>query len=269
LVEIQEEPPGLKAMAEAAGLSPFHFHRVFKRLVGVTPKAYVAARKAGRLRCELAAGTPVAEAIYGAGYGSPSRVYEGVGATLGMTPAVYRQGGRGERIGWTVVPTPLGELVIGATARGICLIEFMEPESSPEARLATRFPAARIERADADFEDVARRVVAYIAVPARGLDLPLDLRGTAFQQRVWQALRNIPPGATASYGEIARRIGQPKAARAVARACATNSVALAVPCHRVVAADGAPGGYRWGRALKTRLLEGEGAAEPVTDPSSP
>ncbi|HYE00106.1 MAG TPA: bifunctional DNA-binding transcriptional regulator/O6-methylguanine-DNA methyltransferase Ada [Alphaproteobacteria bacterium] len=260
LIEASEAPPRLAALAEAAGLSPFHFHRVFKHATGVTPADYAAARRVERLKAELAEGQPVAQAIYGAGYGSGSRVYESAGAMLGMTPARYARGGQGEAIRWAVAPSPLGPLLVAATARGVCAIEFGEDAEALRARLAKRFPKAEIGPDDGALAPWIAAVAAYLDRPSGGLDLPLDIAGTAFQRRVWRALQDIPIGQTLSYAEVAARLGQPKAVRAVARACASNAVALAIPCHRVVGKDGTLTGYRWGVERKRALLEGESPA---------
>ena len=260
LIDEAETPPSLADLAAAVGISPFYFHRVFKGVLGVTPKDYAAGRRIERLKQELDEGTPVAQAIYGAGYGSSSRLYETTHATLGMTPAAFQQGARGKRIQWTVTPTGLGPLLIAATPDGVCMIEFGPDAAALERRLDERFPSATKLRADADLAAHVAAVGAYIATPSQGLSLPLDIQGTAFQRRVWRALQAIPPGRTASYGEVAAGLGQPSAARAVARACATNGVALAIPCHRVVGADGSLSGYRWGVERKRALLEGEKAA---------
>jgi AraC family transcriptional regulator of adaptative response/methylated-DNA-[protein]-cysteine methyltransferase len=260
LIDEAETPPSLADMAEVVGISPFHFHRVFKAVLGVTPKDYAAARRIERLKRELDDGTPVAQAIYGAGYGSSSRLYETTHATLGMTPAAFQQGAKGKRIDWTVTPTSLGPLLIAATPDGVCMIEFGADEAALERQLQARFPSAARTRADTALADHVASVASYIATPYQGLSLPLDVQGTAFQRRVWRALQAIPPGRTASYGEVAASLGQPGAARAVARACATNGVALAIPCHRVVAADGRLSGYRWGVERKRALLAAEKAA---------
>jgi len=259
LIDAAETLPSLDDLAQAVGISPFHFHRVFKAVLGVTPKGYAAQRRIERLKRELDEGTPVAQAIYGAGYGSPSRLYETTHATLGMTPAAFQQGAKGKRIDWTVTPTALGPLLIGATPDGVCMIAFGADAAALERQIAARFPAATLNRADAALADHVASIASYIATPSRGLSLPLDVQGTAFQRRVWRALQAIPPGRTASYGEVATALGQPGAARAVARACATNDVALAIPCHRVVGADGRLSGYRWGVERKRALLEGEKA----------
>ena len=257
LIDEAETPPALAELATELGVSPFHFHRVFKTVLGVTPKDYAAARRVERLKRELDDGTPVAQAIYGAGYGSSSRLYETTHATLGMTPAAFQRGAKGKRIGWTVTESALGSLLIAATADGVCMIEFGADAGELEARLAERFPAAERVRDDAGLTEAVSAVAAYIATPSRGLSLPLDVQGTAFQRRVWRALQAIPPGRTLTYGEVAVELGQPTAARAVARACATNEIALAIPCHRVVGSGGRLAGYRWGVERKQALLKGE------------
>ena len=252
-----ERPPLLAELARAASLSKFHFQRVFKRVVGVSPREYHATERARRLQQSLAAGDGVDEAIYGAGYGSPSRVYERSGRLLGMTPALYRAGAPGIRIRHAIVKTELGWLLAAATDRGLCAVEFGDTRGELAALLARRFGAADLAPADPALQRWAERIVAFVARPAKPLALPLDLAGTAFQQRVWQALRAIAPGDTVSYSELAARLGQPKATRAVASACAKNPVALAVPCHRVVGSDGALRGYRWGTDRKRELLARE------------
>lgn len=261
LIDAAEETPRLKDLAAVAGLSPFHFHRVFAAAVGVTPKEYAAARRMRRLQAGLRDAGSIAEAIYGAGFGSGSRVYEDADELLGMAPSAFRRGGAGEAIGHAAVPTDLGWLLVAATAKGICAIEFGDGPEALALRLRERFPAAALRPADAVFQATVARVAAFVGAPGRAdLDLPLDVRGTAFQRRVWAALREIPPGATTSYAAVAARIGRPRAARAVARACAANGIAVAIPCHRVVRGDGDPGGYRWGPERQRSLLEREAAA---------
>lgn len=259
LIERSEKPPGLAELAEAAGLSPYHFHRIFRRTLGVTPKEYAAMQRSQRLQRDLAGGAPVAEAIYGAGFGSGSRVYEHADATLGMTPAAYRRGGEGMLIRHAVVPSELGPVIVAATGRGVCMIEFGDTEEELAERLKARFPKARLEPADDTLRAWVAAVADYVRVPSRGLRLPVDMLGTAFQQRVWKALAELPVGTTVDYSELAARIGSPKAVRAVAGACAANPVALAVPCHRVIGRDGSLTGYRWGTGRKRALIEGEKA----------
>jgi AraC family transcriptional regulator of adaptative response/methylated-DNA-[protein]-cysteine methyltransferase len=257
LIESADEPPSLRELAAAAGLSPFHFHRRFKAALGVTPAAYARARRSERLRGELVAAPTVSAAIYEAGFGSSARLYAESAATLGMTPTAYRAGAPGERIGYAAAPSALGWVLVAATERGLCAIELGDDPAALAESLRSRFPLAQFAADDPQVAAWARAAVALVESPRRGLDLPLDLRGTAFQRRVWAALREIPAGTTASYAEVAARIGQPGAARAVAQACAANTLAVAIPCHRVVRGDGAAGGYRWGSARKRLLLARE------------
>jgi len=259
-IEAAEAPPQLAALAAAAGLSRFHFQRVFKRTVGVTPREYFVAQRRGRLQRALAAGEAVDAAVYGAGFGSASRVYEHTGKLLGMSPAAYRDGAAGERIRCGFARCGLGWLGVAATDRGVCAIELGASRAALARAFAGRFPRAAVDAADDSLGQWLSAAVAFVERPAAPLRLPLDIHGTAFQQRVWRALQSVPPGETVSYGALARKLGQPDAARAVARACATNPVALAIPCHRVVATDGASRGYRWGVARKRALLERERAA---------
>ncbi|NTU80139.1 MAG: bifunctional DNA-binding transcriptional regulator/O6-methylguanine-DNA methyltransferase Ada [Chloroflexales bacterium] len=261
LIEAADEPPTLRELAAAAGLSPFHFHRLFKGAMGVTPAAYARARRAERLRGELPAATSVSAASYEAGFGSSGRLYAESAATLGMTPATYRAGAPGEHISYTVAPSSLGYILVAATARGLCTIELGDDPEALAMAVRARFPQAQLVADAPDLATSVSAVVAMVEAPRRGLDLPLDMQGTAFQRRVWAALRAIPPGATASYAQVAERIGQPGAARAVAQACAANTLAVAIPCHRVVRGDGDPGGYRWGSQRKRELLRREAVPE--------
>jgi AraC family transcriptional regulator of adaptative response/methylated-DNA-[protein]-cysteine methyltransferase len=249
--------PALAALAARAGYAPHHFHRMFRRQTGLTPRGYAAALRARRVADGLAAGASVTEAIHAAGYGSASRFYAEAGARLGMAPSARRDGGRGETIRHAAAGTSLGRVLVAATDKGVCAIQFGDGDASLEAWLRRRFPNARIEPADPGFAATLAAVVALIERPGVDPGLPLDLRGTAFQERVWRALRAIPPGHTASYAEIAAAVGRPGAARGVATACAANAVAVAVPCHRVVHADGSISGYRWGVARKAALLARE------------
>jgi AraC family transcriptional regulator of adaptative response/methylated-DNA-[protein]-cysteine methyltransferase len=260
LIEEAEEAPSLDALARTAGMSRFYFHRVFKSVTGVTPKAYAAAHRARRVREELGQRDTVTEAIYGAGFNSSGRFYAASSDLLGMTPTAFRAGGNGASIRFAVGECSLGSILVAATDKGVCAILFGDDPDTLVRDLQDRFPKARLIGADNEFEQLVATVVGFVEAPAQGLDLPLDVRGTAFQQRVWQALREIPSGSTASYAEIAGRIGQPKAVRAVARACASNGIAVAIPCHRVVRNDGALSGYRWGVERKRALLEREAAA---------
>ena len=260
LIEAAEDAPSLAALAESSGMSRFHFHRIFKTVTGVTPKAYAAAHRTRRVRQALRDSDTVTDAIYGAGFNSNGRFYATSTQVLGMTPTRFRAGGAGAAIRFAIGQCSLGAILVAATDKGICAILLGDEPDALARDLQDRFPKARLLGGDKDFEQWIARVVGLVEAPALGLDLPLDLRGTAFQQRVWQALRKIPPGVTASYNEIARRIGAPKAARAVAQACAANAIAIAIPCHRVVRTDGDLSGYRWGVKRKRALLEREAAS---------
>jgi AraC family transcriptional regulator, regulatory protein of adaptative response / methylated-DNA-[protein]-cysteine methyltransferase len=255
-----DERVTLAALARETGVSPFHLQRVFRRELGVTPREYQQARRLDRLRAQLRRGETVSRATYEAGFGSASRVYEQA-ARLGMTPAVYRRGGHGLSIRFAIVPSPLGRLLIAATERGVCTVTLGDTEEQLERRLRAEFPRAVVERDDGSLAALAGRVVAHIRGDGPAHDLPLDVRGTAFQQQVWRALLAIPYGETRSYAQVAAAIGRPTATRAVARACATNPVAVVIPCHRVVRSDGGLGGYAGGVERKERLLEVEGARE--------
>src|SRR5438105_4807193 len=260
LIEQAEEPPTLDELAQAAGMSRFHFHRVFKAVTGVTPKAYAAGHRGKRVREELSSGESVTEAIYGAGFNSNGRFYAAAPGLLGMTPTQFRSGGNGNVIRFAVGECSLGAILVAATAKGVCAIEFgNDPEMLVRA-LQDRFPRAQLLGGDKAFERLVAEVVGFVEAPGRGLDLPLDIRGTAFQQQVWKAIRDIPAGSTASYRDLAKRIGAPKAVRAVAQACGANAIAVAIPCHRVVRTDGSTSGYRWGVERKRALLDREKAA---------
>ncbi len=260
LIDESETVPGLGVLAEATGLSAFHFHRVFKAVTGVTPKAYAAARRAEALASGLGRSPSVTQAIYEAGYASPSRFYADATDRLGMAPNIYRRGGEGVAIRFGIGQCALGAILVAATAKGLCAILLGDDPEILVRDLEDRFPKAELFGGDPDFEAWMAQVVGFVACPSRGLDLPLDIGGTAFQQRVWDALRRIPIGTTATYAEIARAIGAPAATRAVARACGANPIAVAIPCHRVVRSDGALSGYRWGVARKRDLLTREGVA---------
>jgi len=251
-------PPSLRELASAAGLSPFHFQRLFKSIVGVTPKQYAMEKRSNRLRRQLRDGHAITPALYEAGFASSSRFYENAAATLGMRPSEYRSGAPGEPIRFAVVRSYLGPVLVAATERGICAIEFGRSADALKDLLRARFPKTRLRGPDPGLRKAVAGVLSLLDEPRkRRPALPLDIEGTSFQRRVWQALSRIPAGSTATYAEIAARVGRPKAARAVAQACAANPVAVAIPCHRVVRADGGPGGYRWGVALKKKLLERE------------
>jgi AraC family transcriptional regulator of adaptative response/methylated-DNA-[protein]-cysteine methyltransferase len=260
LIETTDDPPALGALAAAAGMSRFHFHRVFKAITGVTPKAYAAAHRARRVRDELSRSQTVTDAIYGAGFNSSGRFYASAPGVLGMTPTRFRAGGEGTAIRFAVGECSLGSLLVAASDRGVCAILLGDAPDALVHDLQDRFPRARLMGGDAGFEGLVAKVVGFIEAPALGLDLPLDVRGTAFQQRVWQALRKIPAGATVTYAKIAERIGAPQAVRAVAQACGANALAVAIPCHRVVRTDGALSGYRWGVERKRALLDREAAS---------
>jgi AraC family transcriptional regulator of adaptative response/methylated-DNA-[protein]-cysteine methyltransferase len=267
LLRRSETMPTLAELADAAGVSPFHFHRVFKQITGATPRDYARMHLLGRFAERLDAGEPVTEAIYASGFGSSSRAYEAAPAGLGMTPGARRRGGDGQTIRFATVETPLGWALVAATARGICMTALADDRESLTAALRQRFPSAEVIADEAGLKDWADRIVQFITAPDHNLDLPLDIRGTAFQARVWRALQKIPLGRTASYTEIAKALGQPKAVRAVAQACAANKLALLVPCHRVIRSDGDLGGYRWGVERKRALLSREhrAAAEEPAD----
>lgn len=257
LIERSERVPTLDELAAHAGLSPFHTHRLFKAITGVTPRAYAAAQRAERVRGELAKQRSVTAAIYGAGYQSSARFYEAADEMLGMTPTRFKAGGAEQAIRFAIAQCSLGAVLVAATARGVCAILFGD-EPEPLIRdLEQRFPRAQLIGADAAFEQLVAQVIALVEQPGAGGKLPLDIRGTAFQQRVWKALAKIPAGKTASYAEVARRIGAPKASRAVAQACAANPLAVAIPCHRVVRTGGDLSGYRWGIERKRELLARE------------
>lgn len=260
LIETAADLPNLDALAEAAGMSRFHFHRVFKTITGVTPKAYAAAHRAQRVRDELSRSETVTDAIYDAGFNSSGRFYETSSQVLGMTPTNFRSGGTGTSIRFAVGECSLGSILVAATEKGICSILLGDDPDALARDLQDRFPEAQLIGGDAEFEQWVASVVGFVERPALGLDLPLDIQGTAFQQRVWQALREIPAGSTASYATIAERIGSPKAVRAVAQACASNAIAVAIPCHRVVRNNGVLSGYRWGVERKRALLDREAAA---------
>lgn len=257
LIESSDVPPLLGTLAARAGLSAYHFHRIFKTVTGLTPKAYAAAHRANRLRRRLQDSATITDAIYDAGFNSNSRFYEASAHLLGMRAGNYRAGGAGMHIRFAVGQCSLGAILVAQSERGVCAVLLGDDPDALVRQLEDQFPRAKLEGGDREFEQVVARVVGLVEAPSLGLDLPLDLRGTAFQERVWQALRQIPPGTTATYAEIAARIGLPKAVRAVARACAANHIAVAIPCHRVVRSDGSLSGYRWGVERKRVLLDRE------------
>ena len=266
-IETSEAPPNLDTLDAAAGMSRFHFHRIFKAITGVTPKAYAAGHRAERVRDELSRSGTVTEAIFEAGFNSGGRFYANASEVLGMTPSQFRAGGIDASIRFAVGECSLGSILVAATRKGVCAVLLGDDPDLLLRDLQDRFPKAQLVGGDTDFERCIAKVIGFVEAPKLGLDLPLDLRGTVFQQRVWQALRDVPAGATASYSQIAKRIGSPKGARAVARACGSNHIAVAVPCHRVVRSDGALSGYRWGVERKRALLARElhdGQKEPVS-----
>lgn len=257
IIESQGEVPTLEELARHTGSSPFHLHRLFKAATGLTPRAFAAAHRATRVRSELVTSSTVTEAIYGAGYGSSARFYEKSNELLGMTPTEYRAGGIDLEIRFAIGECSLGSILVAATERGVCAILLGDDPEELAHDLERRFSRARLIGADASFEELVAKVVGLVEQPRLGAELPLDIRGTAFQERVWNALRKIPAGKTVSYAELARAIGAPKAVRAVAQACAANPLAVAIPCHRVVRTDGGLSGYRWGVERKRELLERE------------
>jgi AraC family transcriptional regulator of adaptative response/methylated-DNA-[protein]-cysteine methyltransferase len=259
-IEASERVPSLAALAKRAGLSLHHFHRVFKSTTGLTPREYGAAHRARRAREALGRSATVTEAIYDAGFSSSGRFYETTEERLGMTPSEYRGGGRNTEIRFAVGECSLGSILVARSSKGVSAIFLGDDPEAMLRDLEERFPHARLIGGDRDFERVVAEVVGFIEAPRIGLSLPLDIRGTAFQERVWQALREIPPGSTSSYSEIAKRLGVPGASRAVAQACARNPLAVAIPCHRVVRRDGRLSGYRWGVERKRALLRREGGS---------
>jgi AraC family transcriptional regulator of adaptative response/methylated-DNA-[protein]-cysteine methyltransferase len=251
-----DEPLTLDQLGKQIGVSPNHLQRTFKRVIGITPRQYAESLRIGRLKARLKQGDNVTTALYQAGYNSSSRLYEQAPARLGMTPATYGRGGAGAQIGYSIVDSPLGRLLVAATERGVCFVSLAGSDAELESALAREYPAAAIARDDARLGEWIGAVVRHLG-GEHNLDLPLDVQATAFQWRVWEALKAIPYGDTRSYGQVAAALGDPNAARAVARACATNPVALVIPCHRVVREGGEMGGYRWGADRKRALLEQE------------
>jgi AraC family transcriptional regulator of adaptative response/methylated-DNA-[protein]-cysteine methyltransferase len=257
LIREREALPNLSELADAAGISRYHFHRVFKQITGATPREWGEAHRLGRFAERLDAGEQIAQSVYAAGFGASSRAYAAAPNGLGMTPGARRRGGKGETIRYTIVPTALGHAIVAATERGICMTALDDDPARLEAELRRRFPAAALAPADAALAGWAEQIVRFITRPGAHPDLPLDIGGTAFQAMVWRALQKIPPGRTTSYSEIAAALGRPQAVRAVARAIASNNHAVLVPCHRVIRSDGALSGYRWGVERKRALLARE------------
>ena len=266
-LEAADEPPGLADLARAAGVSVRQLQRLFRKHLGVSPRDYAARLRQERAAAALASGANVTEAAYGAGFGAASRFYAQAPAFLGMLPATFRAGGPGETIAFALAPTSLGLVLAAATARGLCAIALGEDAGALTTDLRRRFPRAQLVPAGPEAAAVLARVAALVETPARGLDLPLDIRGTAFQRRVWAALQEIPGGQTTSYARVAEAVGRPGAARAVARACAANPLAVAVPCHRVRRGDGSLAGYFWGLARKRALLDREARDAPDAERS--
>lgn len=260
LIRSADSEPSLEEIAAAVDLSPYHFHRLFKSTLGITPKQYAAEQRLARVRDAVRSEPTITGAIYEAGFASSGRFYEVVPAALGMMPTAYRDGAPGLTLRFAIARADLGWVLVAATDKGICRIDLDDDPQALLDRLTATFPAAHLIGDDVTFRETVAQVVAMIERPARSLDLPLDIQGTAFQRRVWAALQEIPLGETLSYGEVAARIGRPQAARAVAGACAANKIAVAIPCHRVVRSDGTLGGYRWGLERKAALLDREAEA---------
>lgn len=261
LIETAEEPPPLERLAGAVGLSPFHFHRVFKAVAGVTPKAYASAHRHKRVRANLRTSESVTDAIHDSGFNSSGRFYAAVSEALGMTPTDFRNGGGGVEMRFAIGECSLGSILVAATSNGVAAISLGEDPEALLRALKDGFPKAKLIGGDAAFERIVGAVVGLVERPADGFDLPLDVQGTVFQHRVRRALRDIPVGATATYAQIAERIGAPTAARAVAGACAANKLAVAIPCHRIIRNDGSLSGYRWGVERKRALLAKESDSE--------
>jgi AraC family transcriptional regulator of adaptative response/methylated-DNA-[protein]-cysteine methyltransferase len=259
LIDTAESEPDLAALAEAAGMSRFHFHRIFKSVTGLTPKAYAAASRKKRMQEGLAAEASVTDAIYAAGFNSSGRFYAASSGALGMTPSAWRAGGEGAHIRFAIAQCSLGAILVASTDKGICAILMGDDPEVLARDLQDRFPKAELVGAEREYDRLVAQVIGFVEAPEIGLDLPLDVRGTAFQQRVWQALREIPSGRTVTYSELAELVGAPRGARAVAGACAANAIAVAIPCHRVIRNDGSISGYRWGVERKATLLEREGS----------
>lgn len=263
LIVESEVLPSLTEIAEHAGMSPFHFHRIFKARVGLTPKAYADAHRRERVHQHLGAAKSVTEAIYDSGFNSNGRFYEASDRVLGMLPSDYKAGGKNAAIKFAIGECSLGSILVAQSQRGVCAILLGDDAGQLLRQLEDKFPHAELIGGDGQYEELVAAVVGMIEAPALGLGLPLDIRGTAFQERVWRALRDIPVGETVSYSELARRIGAPNSARAVAQACGANHLAVAIPCHRVVRSDGSLSGYRWGVERKRSLLQREQEAIPT------
>jgi AraC family transcriptional regulator of adaptative response/methylated-DNA-[protein]-cysteine methyltransferase len=257
LNESETETVKLADLAAHAGISVFHLQRTFKRIMGISPRQYLAARRFGNFKTLVREGEPVTRALYDSGFNSSSRLYEYASGELGMTPATYGRGGRGVNISYTIVASPLGRLLVAVTERGVCAVRMGDTDAELEKDLRAEFPEAQIQRGGSSLQEPVEKILSHLANNESRLDLPLDIRATAFQRQVWEKLRAIPYGQTVSYGAVAKALGKPGAVRAVGRACATNPVALVIPCHRVVREDESLGGYRWGLERKKKLLERE------------
>ena len=257
----QTETVKLADLAAHAGVSAFHLQRTFKRIMGISPRQYLTARRFGNFKTLVREGEPVTQALYDSGFNSSSRLYEHAPEELGMTPATYGRGGQGTTINYTIVASPLGRLLVATTERGVCAVRMGDTDAELENDLRVEFPAANVERNDAALREPVQKILSHLTNKEPRLDLPLDIRSTAFQRQVWEKLRSIPYGQTVSYGEVAKSLGKAGAVRAVGRACATNPVALVIPCHRVVREDQSLGGYRWGLERKKKLLAQERTKE--------
>jgi AraC family transcriptional regulator of adaptative response/methylated-DNA-[protein]-cysteine methyltransferase len=253
----QTETVKLADLAAHTGVSAFHLQRTFKRIMGISPRQYMTARRFGNFKTLVREGEPVTQALYDSGFNSSSRLYEHAPSELGMTPATYSRGGQGTDIRYTIVTSPLGRLLVAMTERGVCAVQMGDTDAELEKDLRAEFPAANIQRSDSALREPVQKILRHLTNKEPRLDLPLDIRSTAFQRQVWEKLRTIPYGQTVSYGDVAKSLGKPGAVRAVGRACATNPVALVIPCHRVVREDQSLGGYRWGLERKQKLLEHE------------
>ena len=257
LDETESDSPKLAELASHAGVSVFHLQRTFKRVMGISPRQYLAARKFGNFKALVRKGESVTTSLYESGFNSSSRLYEYASEELGMTPATYSRGGRGVDISYTIVDSTMGRLLVAITERGVCAVRMGDDDSALEQDLREEFPHAQITRDDSALREPVEKILNHLDKNEQRLDLPLDIRATAFQRQVWEKLRAIPYGETMSYGDVAKALGKPGAVRAVGRACATNPVALVIPCHRVVREDQSLGGYRWGLERKKKLLERE------------
>ena len=261
IIETHQPAPTLDVLSAEMGLSSFHLQRVFKRIAGVTPRHYAQAFRVGEFKKRVRQGESIVAAMYDAGYGSSSRLYERAKDELGMTPAAFRRGGRGMRVGYTTAGCPLGRLLVAATETGLCAVSIGDSDEMLETMLAAEYPEAEITRSGKALDEIVVTLLSHLRGQHPNLDLPLDVQATAFQRRVWEELLKIPYGSTRSYSDVARSIGSPNSVRAVARACATNRVALVIPCHRIIREDSGLGGYKWGLERKRKLLEQEGSSK--------